>query len=62
MTQPNNQPRHLEYVHLQTREVAQRVDVTGRSEREVERCLRGMLINISDDYFVRDTADGAGVA
>lgn len=49
--------RFLEFVNHDTGEVARRVDVTGRSDREVERCMRGMLINIGDRWFVRDTAD-----
>jgi hypothetical protein len=49
--------RFLEIVNLDTGEVARRVEVTGRSERHVERMLRGMLINLGDRWFVRDTAD-----
>jgi len=30
------------------------LDVTGQSDNQVERCLRGMLINISDEWFVDD--------
>lgn len=52
------QKRYLEFVNLDTGEIARRVDVTGFSERSVEQCLRGMLINIGERWFVRDTADG----
>lgn len=51
--------RYLEFVNLRTDDVSNRVDVTDRSERFVEKCLRGMLINIGPDWFVRDTADAA---
>jgi len=53
------QKRYLEFVNLDTGEVSTRVDVTGHSERMVEKCLRGMLINIGERWYVRDTADCA---
>lgn len=53
----SDKKRYLEFVNFKTGEVGQRVDVTGQSERQVGRCLRGMLINKHDDWFVRDTAD-----
>lgn len=49
--------RYLEFVNAKTGEIGQRVDVTGHGERVIERCTRGMLINIGQDWFVRDTAD-----
>jgi hypothetical protein len=49
--------RFLEFVSMETGEVGKRVNITGYSERMVEKCLRGMLINIHPDWFVRDTAD-----
>ncbi len=54
MTTPK---RYLEFVNYRTGEVSKRVDVTGKSEHEIERCERGMLINIGDSWFVRDTGD-----
>lgn len=51
--------RFLEIVSLDTGEIARRVEVTGNSERQVERTMRGMLINLGDRWFVRDTADAA---
>lgn len=54
--------RYLEAVHLRTGEVGTRCDVTGHSERQVERCLRGMLINMHEDWYVRDTADSESEA
>jgi hypothetical protein len=58
MTQETT-PRHLEVVEIETREVVKRLDVTGRTERDVERCLSGLLRNMSDRFYVRDTADAA---
>lgn len=52
--------RFLEFVHKHSGEVSSRVDVTGQSDRQVEKCMRGMLINIGDDWFVRDTLDDHG--
>ncbi len=49
--------RELYYRNYKTGEIGRRVDVTGRSERQVETCLRGMLINKHDDWLVHDTAD-----
>lgn len=48
--------RYLQFKHLRTGEIASSIDVTGRSEREIERTIRGMLINIGDDWRVHDTA------
>lgn len=39
-----------------TRSVIDTVDVTGRSERQVEKIMMGMLINMNtDEYFVDDS-------
>ncbi|CAB4157041.1 hypothetical protein UFOVP747_30 [uncultured Caudovirales phage] len=56
---PDQRPaaRHLEVVEISTREVVKRVDVTGRSERQVNTCLAGLLRNMSERFYVRDTAD-----
>lgn len=48
--------RYLEFYNPKTGETSNRIDVTGKSERQIERCLRGMLINIHDDWLVRDSA------
>lgn len=48
--------RYVQAYNPKTGETGNRVDVTGRSEREVERVLRGMLINIHEDWLVRDSA------
>jgi hypothetical protein len=47
--------RELYFQNTKTGEISGRVDVSGRSQREVDRCIRGMLINKHDDWLVRDT-------
>lgn len=49
--------RYLEVVEIKTGEVVTRIDVSGRSESAIEKCTRGMLINMSEKFFVRDTGD-----
>ena len=49
--------RELYFKNYKTGEVSGRVDVTRRSEREIERVMRGMLINKHDDWLVHDTND-----
>jgi hypothetical protein len=45
-----------------TRESVRKIDVTGKSRSQVERVMRGMLINMNiDDFFIDDDdayADG----
>ena len=47
--------RFLQFVNTKTGEVARSIDVTGKSERAIERCMSGMLINIGQDWRVHDT-------
>ena len=47
--------RFLQYVDMETREVIHQVDVTGRSEREVENIEMGMIMRMRDGLFVNDT-------
>lgn len=56
-TRMSEAKRYLEFVHWATGEVSTRVDVTGQSERQIEKCMRGMLINIGEGWGVRDTGD-----
>ena len=43
---------------METFETVKELDVTGRSDRDVDRIMRGMLINMNrEKYFVRDTKD-----
>ena len=50
--------RKLQVVAIVTGEIVKELDVTGRSDRDVDRIMRGMLINMNrEKYFVRDTKD-----
>ena len=49
--------RWLIPTHVRTREQATRVDVTGKTERHIERTTAGMLRNMSDDWFVDDITE-----
>lgn len=55
--EPGVEPRkpgkaYLEVVHCDTKKVVERLDMTGRSERHVDRVERGLLINMSENYMV----------
>jgi hypothetical protein len=50
--------RYLEVVEGSTGHVVHRLNVTDKPESYVEKVMRGMSINIADDYFIRDTGDG----
>lgn len=48
--------REILVKRIKTGEVVERIDVTGRSEIHIEKCMLGMLINMSqDDYRIEDT-------
>lgn len=47
--------RELYFQNMKTGEISGRVDVSSRSQREIDKCIRGMLINKHDDWLVRDT-------
>lgn len=50
--------RELRVVVTHTGEVIHRVDVHGKSDREVEKVLSGMLRNMNhEEYHVEDSAD-----
>lgn len=49
--------RELRVVNLETREVVHRVDISSKTDRMVERCMMGMLRNMSDAYYIQDSAD-----
>lgn len=51
--------RYLEFRNWKTRERGMRVNVTGRSERSIERVERGMLYNIGENWYVYDSLDDA---
>jgi hypothetical protein len=46
--------RFLQFTKLDRTMREPALDVTGQSDNQIERCLRGMLINISDEWFVDD--------
>lgn len=48
--------RYVEAYNPTTGQTARRIDVTGKSERDIERTLRGMMINMHEDWLVRDSA------
>lgn len=48
--------REILVKHIKTGEVVKRIDVTGKSESHIERCMMGMLINMNqEDYRIEDT-------
>jgi hypothetical protein len=49
--------RYLEVVNIYSGEVVHRLDVSGHGDRHVEQIMRGMLINLREGHFIRDTAD-----
>lgn len=53
--------RYLQFRNWRTNEAAKPIDVTGKSEREIERIERGMLINcdVEHGWFVDDTEEPA---
>lgn len=58
MTRPSQdpKPRFLIVRQLSDRKEVHRTDVTGRSDRDVERVERGMLMRIDrDKLFIDDT-------
>lgn len=51
-TQPQ---RFLEITNIATGEVEESFNVTGDTERQVERLLRGILLNLNrEEFFVAD--------
>lgn len=56
MNTNNPQPqRFLEITNIATGEVEESFDVTGDTERQIERLLRGILINLNrEKFFVAD--------
>ena len=48
---------YLVPTHTRTREQERRIDVTGKAEREIEKITRGLLRNMSDDWFVDEVTE-----
>jgi hypothetical protein len=47
--------KELQIVHLESGEVVETIDVSDQSERDVERVLSGLLINMNtDEYAVNE--------
>lgn len=51
--------RYLQFRNWKTEDATPPIDVTGRSEREIERIERGMLMNcdVEAGWFVDDTTE-----
>lgn len=50
--------RAIEVINMESGEVVHFIDVTGKSDRHVERAMDGMLRQMDlDRYSVRDTAE-----
>ena len=48
--------REILVKRMQSGEIVKRVDVTGQSEINIERCMMGMLINMNqEDFRIEDT-------
>lgn len=45
----------LKIRNLKTNEIVREVEVTGKSQNQIERVMSGMLRNMSDDYYVDDS-------
>jgi len=44
--------RYIEVKEIKSGEIVNRIDVTGKSDKAIERALTGMLINGNKDEFV----------
>lgn len=50
--------KYIEIVAYGSDEVVKRLEVTGKSNREIERIDRGMNINLNhEDYYTREVSD-----
>ena len=48
----------LEVVKIKTMEVVSRFPINGKSERQIELCLLGLLRNMdTDNFFVREATE-----
>lgn len=53
--------RVLEVVNIETDEVATAMDVTDKTERQIERITSGLLRQMNTErFFVRDSGDNEG--
>ena len=44
---------YIEIVHMESGKVEHRIDITGLSQREIDRIEAGININLHDDYMTR---------
>ncbi|MBU1173269.1 MAG: hypothetical protein KKD44_27195 [Proteobacteria bacterium] len=52
----NDDKREILVKHIKTGEIVKRIDVTGKGELHIERCMMGILINMNqEDYRIVDT-------
>jgi len=53
--------RYLQFKNWRTGEVSNKIEVTGKTERQIERIERGMLINcdVEGGWFVHDVVEHA---
>lgn len=50
------QKREILVKRIKTGEIVNRIDVTGKNESYIEKCMLGMLINMNqEDYRIEDT-------
>jgi hypothetical protein len=55
--------RELQVVEFGTKEIVKRLDVTSRGEREIEKIIGGMLINMNTErFYVKDTGPRAALS
>ena len=52
-----NKKRELHVIQLASDGVIKKIDVTGRSDREVKKIMSGMLINMDTDHFRIDDVE-----
>jgi len=45
--------KYIEIVHMESGKVENRIEVTGHSQREIEKIEDGVNINLHDDYMTR---------
>lgn len=50
--------RSIEVVEYASGKVAHRIDVSGKSERDIDRVEAGMQHNLSDRFFLRQSTCG----
>ena len=44
--------RYIEIYNMDTNEIYRRIEITGKSERSIERSVMGIMMNLRDDCLV----------